>query len=116
MLFIPVHRGVVEYRGDGAILVFDLQGIVLNFPLLEDVLITSFCFFGLGEVPGKVGADEFLPGTTRGLFSGFVHVGDLTIGADGDQGIQSSFDEVTVVGVGYFQLLGPFLHQFFQGI
>jgi hypothetical protein len=90
---ILVHRGVVEHIGQAPVAMADRQGIVGDEPLREHLLISFARLRRLGEVVGKVGADQLVSIHTGYLDRGFVDVRNLSFRTDGDERVQRGFDQ-----------------------
>src|SRR5208337_1041728 len=75
-------------------------GIVADQPLAEHPPVALMGLLGLGEVFGEVLADKLGAGVAGDGLGGLVHVGDLAVGADGDQGVEAGLEQAAVVSAG----------------
>jgi hypothetical protein len=67
--------------------VTDGKRVVGDKPFGENPLVAFTGFLGLGEVIGKIGADELVARNAGDFNGAFVNVRDFSFRADGDQRI-----------------------------
>src|SRR5271157_2596889 len=106
----PIHRSVVENRGNVPIDMADLQFIVLNRAFAKGLLVPLPRPFPVREVVAEIRPDQFLARPPSDLLGGMVHVGDGSLRRNCDQRIQAGFNQAAVVGAGRGQFNGPSLN------
>ena len=92
-LVVPVDGGIVEHVHDPARRVADGERIVAHEAVGEHLPIASAGLVRFGEIVAKVGADELFARDAGRLHRGRVHVGDLAVGADGDERVGRRLDQ-----------------------
>ena len=96
-LIVTVDAGVVEHIGDPARGVSDRQRVVGHKALGKDLLVALAGLHRVGKVVTKVGANQCLARDAGRLDAGLVDVGDLALGADRYQWIETRFEQTACV-------------------
>ena len=99
---VAVNAAIVKHVHDAARRMANRQGIIAHETLGKHFLITGARFVWFGEIIGKVRPDELLARNAGRLRRRFVHIGDFSLRADGNERIGRGFDERARVLRGLF--------------
>ncbi len=97
---VPIHRRVVKHRRHISVAVPNLQLVVLDQAFSEHLLVSRSGLSGVAKIICKVGPHELLTREAGHLLSGLVHVGDLSVRIDGQQRIETGFEQAAVISAG----------------
>ena len=96
--FVAIDGCVVEDGNTGPVAAPDVERVVAHEALPERPLIAGARLRRVGEIVGEIGTDEFCSGAAGDRLGGGVHVGDLAVASDGDERVETGFDQSAVIG------------------
>ena len=75
----------------------DRERVISDKALGEDLLVALAGLVRLGKIVREVRADEFFPRNPCNLDGSLIDVGDLAVGADGDQRVEARLNQAAGV-------------------
>ncbi len=94
-----IDRRVVEHVGQASILVADGQRVIDDKALGEGLLVTFARLVRFSEVIAEIRAGQLLSRSARDGLRRAVDIRDLAVGSDGDERIQTGFDQAAIIGI-----------------
>jgi len=96
--FVAIDRRIVEHGNGGSVAAPDFKRVIAQKAFQERALISGPRLRRVCEIVGKIRTYEFRPGAAGDRLGGSVQIRDLAVASDGNERIETGFDQPPVVG------------------